>query len=87
MRRKSESTLFVGLDMADLATVCTFPLRSLLLLSWDDSRARGRPRGASASSIGGRCCGDAFGFFAGEASFTVSFKAGKLRSKSEKKID
>ncbi len=82
MRKESGGTLFVRLDMTHLATVGTFPLRSLLLLAWDGNRARRGTRGASTSSIRGRCGGDTFGFFAGEASFTISFEPGKLHGKS-----
>lgn len=81
MRGKSGGTLFVCLNMAHLTTIRTFPLRSLLLAG-DGSRAGRGARGASTSSIGGRCSGDTFGFFAGEASFAVTFEASKLDSES-----
>jgi hypothetical protein len=82
--KKSGGTLFIGLDMAHLATICTFPLRSLLLLAWEGSRAGRGPWGTSTPSIGGRCCGDAFGFFAGEASFAVSFESSQFNGKPGK---
>ncbi len=82
MRRKSGGTLFVCLDMADLATIGTFPLRSLVLLACDDRRAGRGPRGTSTSCFGWRCCGNAFGLLAGKASLTVSFETGKLQGKS-----
>jgi hypothetical protein len=75
MRRKSGGTLFVRLDMADLTAVGTFPLRSLLLSAWHGGGAGGRSWGSGGSSVRGRWRGNAFGFFSGEASFTVSYEA------------
>jgi hypothetical protein len=83
-RKKFGGALFVCLDMAHLATVRTFPLRSLLLLAWNGSGAGRGPGRASTSSVGGRCRSDSLGFFAGEASFAVSFEPGKFNGKSRR---
>jgi hypothetical protein len=75
MRRKSGGTLFVRLDMADLTTVCTFPLRSLLLLAWHGIGAGGGSGRSSGSGFRWRRASDAFGFFSCETSFSISFEA------------
>jgi hypothetical protein len=85
MRRKSGGTLFVCLNVAHLTTVRTFPLRSLLLFSRKGNRAGGRPGRASTTSLGGRGGGDALGFLASEASFTITFKARELQGNSRGK--
>ena len=84
MRRKSGCTLFVRLDMAHLATIRTFPLRSLLLLAWRGGGSSGRrARGTGSSGVGGRCGGHTLGFFAGKTSFSIAFEASEFCGDSE----
>lgn len=79
MTRKSGGALFVRLDMAHLAAIRTLSLRSLLLLARGGGGGGWRARGSSCAGFGRGCGGDAFGFFAGEPTFTIAFQTSQLR--------
>jgi hypothetical protein len=76
MRTPACAILFVGLDMADLATVCALAERALRFLG--AGRSGVRRRAWRARGHGAAVGVEAFLFLACKAALLVSFKANEL---------
>jgi hypothetical protein len=74
VRRFAFAALFVGLDMADLATVCALPQGALHFLGTGKRRRRARRARRHRTAIGI----EAFLFLASKSSLLVLFKASQL---------